>query len=95
MKECLSYLDEWLPADGYVLVFTRCDFLLCNVLEDREWLLGLFKEVAEWWATPVINEGRFNRPGRPFKLILECESKQTPWIDHCKKVLEERWELLP
>lgn len=73
LKECLSYLDEWLPGSCYVLVITEPSAVLsaCDG-EELKWLLKILAETGEWWSTPIVDNGRFNRPARPFHTVLQC-----------------------
>lgn len=72
LNECLCYLDEWLPADAYVLVITDALSVLAQQPAERQWLFRVLTEVAEWWATPIEDNDRFNRPARPFHTVLQC-----------------------
>ena len=73
LSECLCYLDEWMPAEAYVVVVTNCQHLLIE--DDPRALATLMKllcGVAEYWAKPITNNGRYNRPSVPFHVILQC-----------------------
>lgn len=73
LKECLSYLDEWMPARAYVLVLTSCQEVLSQSEEqDLKWLIVTLQEVGEWWSRPITDNQRFNRPAIPFHAILTC-----------------------
>lgn len=82
LRECLSYLDEWLPADGYIIVITRTEEFLAEEPEHRGWMLDLLLEIGEWWSQPLEGQGRFDRPPMPFKVVLEFEldSGVSDWI---------------
>jgi hypothetical protein len=73
LKECLCYLDEWLPGDSYLLVITE-PFSVLIKEEDQElsWLIQTIREVGEWWKEPIVNNGRFNRGPIPFHTILQA-----------------------
>lgn len=71
LEESLCYLDEWLPAEGYVLVVERAEQLLCDTPEELRSFVAVMTDVARWWAKPVVNNTRFNRPPRPFQVVLE------------------------
>lgn len=71
LEECICYMDEWLPGDGYVLVVERAEELLADEPDEMRWFVAMMKDVADWWANPVVDNGRFNRPPRPFKVMLE------------------------
>ena len=73
LKECLAYLDEWLPADAYILVITRClDLLSLEDVEELQWFFQTIKEVGEGWSMPVSDNDRFSRPAIPFHVVLRC-----------------------
>lgn len=71
LEECLAYLDEWLPADAYVLVVERSEELLKD--EGRQ-ALATFLKIAHrtggFWAQPIADGDRFDRPARPFHVLL-------------------------
>lgn len=81
LRECLIYLDEWLPADGYIIVFTQADLLLASSPQDRSWLLDLLEDTGEWWSKPVESPKQFARPPLPFNSIFETEKSDSPWIN--------------
>lgn len=77
LGECLSYLDEWLPASAYVLVITEPLVVLSEGdRQDLDWLLKVLGEAGEWWSKPIVDNGRFNRPARPFHTILQSSHEE-------------------
>jgi hypothetical protein len=77
LRECLEYMDEWLPADAYVLVVEDAGDILRNESEDElVFLLKTFHEAGEWWAKPVANNDRFNRDSVPFHVLLNLAEKK-------------------
>lgn len=74
LEECLCYLDEWLPGEGYVLVVERAEELLCNAPEELRWFVAVINDVARWWAEPILDNGIYNRPSRPFQVVLEVSA---------------------
>jgi hypothetical protein len=77
LKECLAYLDEWLPADAYILVITRClDLLSRDTSGELRWFLQTIEEVGEWWSRPINGNDRFNRKAVPFHVILSCPERE-------------------
>lgn len=70
LRECLSYLDEWLPADAYVLVVERAEELLAEQSDDLSSFLKAVQRAAEFWSTAVTDNDRFNRPAIPFHVLL-------------------------
>jgi Barstar (barnase inhibitor) len=73
LKECLCYLDEWLPADAYILVVSNCTELLSQEDTDElHWFLQTVREVGDWWGRPITDNDRFNRGPIPFHVVLRC-----------------------
>ncbi|MQA02027.1 MAG: hypothetical protein GEV07_04655 [Streptosporangiales bacterium] len=71
--ECLTDLD-WLGYDvpGYVVIVRHTSQLLAD--EDQQAfdeLLGLLDEAGEEWAQPVQDGEWWDRPGRPFHVVLQ------------------------
>jgi Barstar (barnase inhibitor) len=79
LRECLEYLDEWLPADAYVLLIEDAEVLLNEAApEEMLALLRTLHEVGEWWSRPIVDNGRFNRQPVPFHaLLIIAESSQS------------------
>lgn len=86
LEECLCYLDEWLPGEGYVVVVERAEELLCDEPNELRWLVAVMLDVARWWAKPVVNNDRFNRPARPFQVVLELVGDGTALIQRIEQV---------
>jgi hypothetical protein len=76
LGECLAYLDEWMPASGYVLVFTEVLELLADESEELIWLLRVLEEAGLWWSKPIEDNGRFNRPSRPFHSVFQVRANE-------------------
>lgn len=71
LEECLSYLDEWLPsAAGYVLPIPDAHQLLADQGDQLEAFLITAHSAGEFWSRPIDDNGRFNRPARPFHVLL-------------------------
>jgi hypothetical protein len=71
LEECLEYMDEWLPAHLYVLVIERAEELLQEEPEDQmSTLLTTLHKIGEWWAKPIKDNDRFNRPAIPFHVLI-------------------------
>lgn len=71
--ECLTDLD-WLgyEVSGYVIVVSHASELLADEAPGQfEDLLLLFGRVAKEWATPVQDGEWWDRPGRPFHVVLQ------------------------
>jgi len=77
LEELLCYLDEWLPAHGYVVVVERAEELLADEPTELRWFVAVMKDVASWWASPVEGDGRFDRPAQPFKVVLEVSKDES------------------
>ncbi len=74
LEECLCYLDEWLPGEGYVVVVERAEELLSDAPDELRWFVAVMNDVAGWWSQPVVDNDRFNRPARPFQVVLELSA---------------------
>jgi hypothetical protein len=74
MNECLCYLDEWLPAQAYVLVVEEAQEVLADDDEALLALLMTFDAAGRFWSQPVV-EGpeHFRRGPAPFHLLLNAE----------------------
>jgi len=73
LQECLCYLDEWMPGDGYVVVVERAGELLRDAPAELQWFVAVMNDVARWWSTPIEDNDRFNRPARAFHVVLEMD----------------------
>lgn len=71
LEECLSYLDEWLPADCYVLIVERADELLAaDHVDALEGFLVACDAAGRFWSKSVVDNDRFNREPKPFHVLL-------------------------
>lgn len=73
LEELLCYMDEWLPAIGYVLIFTNSNHILSRRPKEYEWFIKVMSSVSDWWDREIIDNGRFNRPSCSFKCIMQCD----------------------
>lgn len=74
LEECLSYLDEWLPADAYVLVVERAEELLVDDKSaDLAALLKTLDAAGSFWSKPVSGS-RFERDAVPFHVLLNLSN---------------------
>jgi Barstar (barnase inhibitor) len=70
LEECLSYLDEWLPAEAYVLVVDRAEEVLADEPTDLAAFLKTIDAAGEFWSKPVEGNGRFDRGPVAFHVLL-------------------------
>lgn len=71
LEEYLEYMDEWLPADGYVLVVENAGLVLSEEPPDQlRAFLTTINIVGEWWSKSIENDGRFNRGAKPFHCLM-------------------------
>lgn len=69
-EECLSDL-AWLPGSAYELIVTDADDLLSNEpMAEFAVFCRLIERVGAEWSKPVELGEAWDRPGRPFHLIL-------------------------
>ncbi|RVU42112.1 hypothetical protein EA187_17385 [Lujinxingia sediminis] len=85
LRECLIYLDEWMPAKGYVLVFTDAEQVLADEIVDRDWLLDVLVGAGQWWSEAVTGQRRFDRPPVLFKAVFECSPGDRSWVEVCEE----------
>ncbi|GIV09501.1 MAG: hypothetical protein KatS3mg019_1592 [Fimbriimonadales bacterium] len=64
LDECLADLADWLPANGYVLLFLNSDQLLAGSEEDFKSLIEVLQTAAEEWAS--------RQPPVSFHAIFQC-----------------------
>lgn len=82
LEECLEYLDEWLPADAYILVIENAEEVLQEEDSSQmEALLSTLHEVGESWARPVTQSDRFNRREKPFHVLFNVSSGDTCGVE--------------
>jgi RNAse (barnase) inhibitor barstar len=62
LKDCLTDLDDWLPAPGYLLVFSSSGELCREAPQEAAVLMDVLESAAGFW--------RQQDPPRPFKVIL-------------------------
>lgn len=79
LEECLADL-EWLPAKGYVLLFTDAELILPDDEDEEEFatFLEVLNDAGEAWAS-----GQAAKRARPFHSVLAVsernKSKRTHW----------------
>jgi hypothetical protein len=86
LEECLCYLDEWLPAQAYVIVVERAEEMLLDDEEALAALLATFDAAGEFWSRPVNAPERFERPPAPFHLLLNVDERQADAVDRIARV---------
>ncbi len=69
-EECITDLS-WDTASGYCIVITHSETLLANEPDEIDWLIGLLRRAGEEWATPVETGEAWDRPSKPFWVILQ------------------------
>ena len=77
LEECLADL-EWLPAKGYVLLFTDAELILPDDEEEFATFVEVLNDAGEAWAS-----GQAGKRARPFHSVLAVsernKSKRTHW----------------
>ncbi len=90
LQDCLECLDEWLPAEAYVVVVERADDVLADEgLEAMSALMRTLKEVAESWSKPIEDNGRFNRSAIPFHVLMNVADGATAVEQRIAQAVEE------
>src|SRR5262245_45408621 len=76
LEECLGYLDEWLPADAYVLMIEKAEELLQSEgPSEMATLLKVLHSTGESWSKPITDNDRFNRNAIPFHVLLNVSDR--------------------
>jgi hypothetical protein len=89
LKEGLCYLDEWLPADTYILVIESAEHVLAR--ENSEQFVAFLRtlhDAGEWWSRPIVDNDRFNRPARPFHVLLNVEPADAESVDRIATIAQ-------
>lgn len=90
LGDCLSYLDEWLPADGYVVVIERTEDLLGE--EEDEQSVALLKtldDAGKWWSQAITDNGRHNRPAIPFHALLHVTDGANNGLERIEELAQK------
>lgn len=74
LEESLCYMDEWLPADAYVLVVEQAEEVLSGDAEQLSAMLTTFNAAGEFWSRPVDGPERFQRGPVPFRVLLNVST---------------------
>ena len=81
LEDCLGCLDEWLPADAYVLVVEHAEQVLHEAEPDQmAAFLKTLNGAAESWSKRVEGSGRFDRNAIPFHVLLNV-SAESPIVE--------------
>ena len=71
LRECLAYMDEWLPADAYILLIEHADSILADADEEElATLLRVVHRTGDWWSKAIMDNDRFNRSALPFHCLF-------------------------
>ncbi len=90
LAECLQYLDEWLPAEVYVLVIEEAEQVLADASPDQfAALLKTFHEAGEWWSKPIVDNDRFNRESIPFHVLLNISKEDSIFIEKAIEIANQ------
>lgn len=81
LEECLCYMDEWLPADAYVIVVEGVQEMLPGDLESLKSMLITFNLAGNFWSRGVDSPERFRRDPAPFHLLLNVAEGHKSVID--------------
>ncbi len=90
LEECLQYLDEWIPADAYILVIEDAQEVLSTENGDgMAAFLRTLQNVGDWWSKPIVDDDRFNRPAIPFHVLLHVSTINSACIQAVMKIADE------
>lgn len=66
---------EWLPAEGYLVEIDHADRVLIQESDDDfAAFLKLLQRVAEEWSHPVAEGESWDRPAKPFHVVLASDT---------------------
>lgn len=88
LKDCLTDLD-WLPADLYVIAVVNARSLLAQEPVERASMIRTLEMVGREWAAPIELGEWWDRPAKPFHVILDQSATEWP-IEQLKDVVEFR-----
>lgn len=91
LEDCLGYLDEWLPAEAYVLVIEQAEEVL--KMEEPEQLLALLQvldAVGQSWSVPITDNDRFNRDAIPFHALFHFSPEAGHDLDRYRAAAHEK-----
>lgn len=87
LLDCLQYLDEWLPADAYILLVERAEEVLIEEdMEQMRLFLMTLRDAGEWWSNPIVDNERFNRSAIPFHTLLHTSDGMSRHTDRILQV---------
>lgn len=90
LQECLEYMDEWIPAEAYILVVEQAEEILADESpEQLAALLKTFHEVGEWWSKPILDNDRFNRKEIPFHVLLNMSKRDQAYTKNFIQIANE------
>ncbi len=70
LSDCLQCLNDWMPADAYVVLIDRAQEILADEGEAHPALLTTLDECAEAWSREVRGNGHFDRNAIPFQVLF-------------------------
>lgn len=88
LEDCLMWMDEWLPAEAYVLVVEKSEELLADEPGDLGDFLATIQTVGESWSQPVEFPSQFRRDARPFHLLLNVSRGNSEAVARLIEVAE-------
>lgn len=83
LSDCLQCLDEtYLDAEAFVILVTHADELLSDDGKDNvKWFFQTMVEVGDWWSKPITDNDRYNRPPRPFHVVLKYPDNKADIVE--------------
>lgn len=73
LDDCLTLLDQWMPADAYVILVDKAECLLAEEGSGQlEALLSALHDAGKYWSRPVDSGPvQYQRPAICFHAILK------------------------
>ena len=71
LAECMSYMDEWLWGDAYILLIEHAENVLADADENElATLLRIMHRTGDWWSKAITDNDRFDRLAVPFHCLF-------------------------
>jgi hypothetical protein len=90
LEECLCYLDEWLPAEAYVVVVEHAEEMLAGDDDALRALLLTLDAAGGSWARSVDGPERFKRGPVPFHVLLNVHAAHPAAVERMLGLAESQ-----
>lgn len=94
LDECLSDLS-WIRAAGYVLLIRDSSYVLSQEKIQFSTFISVLANVAKQWSIPVMQGEAWDRPSKPFHIVLQGELKDVQTLQSLLEQLGESTDCIP